>query len=103
MDQWMSARGWLKWLTLPFFDLSVSVYLASTSMKARLRADPEIRERLRAALERVSLGSEGYVSMTDSISLRNWLCGCYRLPVSAFDDVYLKYLKKLGEEILAGK
>ena len=77
--------------------------LIMEDMKARLKADPTTRSRLVAALERVSLNDQGYVSMTDSISLRNWLCEVYQLPVSTFDDVHISELKKFGEEMLAEK
>jgi hypothetical protein len=70
-------------------------------MRARLKADPATKARLVEALERVSMNGEGYVSMVDSISLRNWLCECYQLPTSTFDDVHISELRRLGEEMLA--
>lgn len=75
--------------------------LVMEDMRSRLQADPATKARLVEALERVSMNGEGYVSMVDSVSLRNWLCEVYGLPVSTFDDVYIKDLKKLGEEMLA--
>lgn len=75
--------------------------LIMEDIKGRLKADPVTKARLVEALRRVSMNGEGYVSMVDSISLRNWLCECYELPVSTFDDVHISELKKLGEEMLA--
>jgi len=75
--------------------------LIMEDMKARLQADPVNRARLKAALEKVSMGGIGYVSMTDSISLRNWLCEVYELPVSTFDTVPILQLKAMGEAMLA--
>ena len=39
--------------------------------------------------------------MTDAVSLANWLPQVFPdIKRTAFDDVYIKDLKKLGEEIL---
>ena len=70
-------------------------------VKGKLDRDPAAREQLKAALERVSMNDDGYVSMVDSVSLGNWLCQIFDLPKDAFDNVYIKDLKKLGGEILA--
>lgn len=71
-------------------------------LKTRLQGDPATVARLKAGLERVSMNGMGYVSMTDSISLRNWLIQVYGLPVDYFNDVYVHDLKALGEAILKG-
>jgi len=63
-------------------------------------SDPVTRSKLAAALRRQMLGDDDYISMTDGISLRNWLCQLYSLPISDFDDIYIKDLKKLGYQIL---
>ena len=70
-------------------------------IRQRLRTDPSAKEQLKEALERVSMGGDGYVSMVDSVSLANWLPQVFPdISRDAFNDVYLKDLKKLGEEIL---
>lgn len=47
------------------------------------------------------MGGDGYVSMVDSISLANWLLQIYPdIRKDAFEEVYIRDLKKLGEEIL---
>ena len=70
-------------------------------IRQRLQADPTAKEQLKEALERVSMGGDGYVSMTDAVSLANWLPQVFPdIKRTAFDDVYIKDLKKLGEEIL---
>jgi hypothetical protein len=75
--------------------------LLMEDIRARLKEDPTTKARLVNALERVSLNGEGYVSMTDSISLRNFLCEVYELPVMTFDNVHISQLRGLGEEMLA--
>lgn len=70
-------------------------------VRRKLSADPIARERLKAGLANVSLNGEGYVSLTDAVSLANWLIQIFELQQSAFDEVYIKDLKKLGEELLA--
>ena len=66
----------------------------------KVLADPVIRSKLAAALRRVSLNGEDYVSMTDSISLRNWLCQLYQIPKEDFDSVCIHELRDLGYKIL---
>ena len=71
-------------------------------VRRKLDNDPAAREQLKAALERVSLNGDGYVSMVDSVSLANWLPQIFPdIKREAFEDVYIKDLKKLGEWILA--
>ena len=69
-------------------------------VRGKLDRDPGARQKLREALERVSMGGDGYVSMVDSISLANWLIQIFDIRQDAFEDVYIKDLKKLGVEIL---
>lgn len=70
-------------------------------VRSKLDRDPGARQQLKEALERESLGGDGYVSMTDCVSLCNWLKQLYPdLRQDFFDSVYFMDLKKLGEEIL---
>ncbi len=70
-------------------------------VRRKLDNDPAARGQLKEALERVSLGGDGYVSMTDAVSLANWLPQVFPdIKRDAFEDVYIRDLKKLGEEIL---
>lgn len=71
--------------------------------RRKLDNDPGARERLKEALGRVSMGGDGYVSMVDSVSLANWCIELFNLQKNAFDNVSIKDLKKLGEEILKAK
>ena len=66
----------------------------------KVLADPVTKAKLAAALRRVSMNGTDYVSMTDSISLRKWICQLYGLTISDFDGIYVWQLKKLGYEIL---
>lgn len=70
-------------------------------IRERLMSDPTTKARLKEALERVSMSGTGDVSLTDGISLRNWVIEVYKLPVDYFDDVLIKDLAALGREILA--
>ncbi len=49
------------------------------------------------------MNGEDYVSLTDAISLGNWLMEIYDLPSSTFKGVDLKELADLASEILGGK
>jgi len=72
-------------------------------VRRKLDGNPAAREQLKTALERVSMGGDGYVSLTDAKSLANWLPQIFPdIKRSAFEDVYLKDLAALGREILAG-
>ncbi len=71
-------------------------------VRRKLDNDPAAREQLKAALERVSMGGDGYVSLTDAKSLANWLPQVFPdIRPGAFDEVLLKDLAALGREILA--
>ena len=48
------------------------------------------------------MNGEDYVSLTDAISLGNWLMEIYDLPSSTFKGVDLKELADLASEILGG-
>jgi hypothetical protein len=71
-------------------------------VRRKLDRDPAAREQLKSALERVSMGGDGYVSVTDAISLANWLPQVFPdiTKWDALDNVRIKDLKRLGEEIL---
>lgn len=68
------------------------------AIRERLADDPTMIRKLKAALQDVS--SAGSVSMTDAVSLRDWLIELYELPQNYFDDIYIKDLKILAEDIL---
>jgi hypothetical protein len=71
-------------------------------VRRKLDEDTAAREQLKAALERVSMGGDGYVSLTDAKSLANWLPQVFPdIRPGAFDEVLLKDLAALGREILA--
>jgi hypothetical protein len=71
------------------------------AFRLRLSHDPQTMARMKEALKRVSLNGTGYVSMTDAISLRNWLIEEYSFPANEFDNISINDLKLLGSEILA--
>lgn len=50
------------------------------------------------------MGEDGYVSMTDAVSLANFLPQVFPdIQRDAFDNVYIRDLKKLGREILCSQ
>lgn len=73
-------------------------------VRRKLDNDPAARKQLREAMERLSMGEDGYVSMTDAVSLANFLPQVFPdIQRDAFDNVYIRDLKKLGREILCSQ
>ena len=71
-------------------------------IRSRLMSDSITKARLKEAMEHVSMNGTGYVSLTDAVSLANWLIEVYHLPSDYFTGTYTKEPKALGEEIQRG-